>query len=161
MKTKRFSSGINQNLGIFLLRLGVGVTFLVHGIGKLSNMEGTIMFFQQIGLGSSLAWLVALIETIGGAMLILGVWTSIPAILLAIVMIGAITTVKWGNPFLGGYELDFVLLMSLLSIAFLGSGKYSSVKSHLCSNCKNCSCYCHPGDKRCGQDGICKDCKCS
>ncbi|MEK7646400.1 MAG: DoxX family protein [Patescibacteria group bacterium] len=161
MNTTRFSSAWKADLGILILRVGLGVTFLVHGIAKLSGMEGTIGFFGSLGLHSSLAWAVALIETIGGAMLILGVWTMVPALLLVAVMIGAIITTKIGKPFMGGYELDFVLLMSLLAAATLGSGKYALTKGSSCDSCGACGCNCHEGDKRCGVDGKCEGCTCA
>ncbi len=161
MKISRFSSSQYPNIGLLLLRLGVGVTFLVHGIGKLNNISGTTMFFESIGLNGFMAWFIALVETIGGAMLILGVWTLVPALLFVVIMLVAIFKVKWGGSFTGqgGYELDFVLLLSSLAIASLGSGKYSLIKSHLCGNCKECACACHP-DKACGPDGKCATCKC-
>jgi putative oxidoreductase len=161
MNIKRLSSGFNANLGLLLLRVAVGIVFMAHGIAKLSNMTGTIAFFDSLGLGATMAWVVALIETIGGAMLILGLWTLIPSLLLVAVMIGAMTTAKWGKPFMGGYEFDFTLLMTLLAIAGLGSGKYALTKSSACGSCNDCDCSCHPGDKRCGPDGTCADCKCS
>jgi uncharacterized membrane protein YphA (DoxX/SURF4 family) len=163
MKIKHLSSGFNANLGLLLLRVAVGTVFLVHGIAKLTNMEGTIAFFSSLGLGTTMAWVVALIETVGGAMLILGLWTLIPSLLLVAVMIGAMTTAKWGKPFMGGggYEFDFTLLMTLLAIAALGAGKYALTKSSACGSCNDCDCSCHPGDKRCGPDGTCADCKCS
>ncbi len=161
MNIKRLSSGFNANLGLLLLRVGVGSVFLAHGIAKLTNMEGTIAFFSSLGLGVVMAWVVALIETIGGAMLILGLWSLVPALLLVAVMIGAMTTAKWGKPFMGGYEFDFMLMMSLLAVAGLGSGKYALTKSSACGSCNDCDCSCHPGDKRCGSNGTCANCKCS
>jgi uncharacterized membrane protein YphA (DoxX/SURF4 family) len=164
MNMKHFSSAWKADIGLLILRIGLGVTFLVHGIAKLNNMPGTEAFFGSLGLHSSVAWLVALIETVGGAMLILGVWTMIPALLLVAVMIGALITTKIGKPFLmgqnGGYEYDFVLLLSLLGLATLGSGTYSLTKSGSCSSC-SCGCTCHAGDKSCGTGGTCAGCTCS
>lgn len=160
MKIARLSSGWNVHIGLLILRLIIGVTFLVHGWGKLTNMEGTIGFFNSLGLSSTIAYMVAYIETIGGAMLILGIWTGVSALALAVIMIGAIMTAKSGKPFMGGYEYEAVLFGALVAISALGSGKYAVIRSHLCGNCKECDCSCHPGDKRCGPDGKCEDCKC-
>jgi uncharacterized membrane protein YphA (DoxX/SURF4 family) len=113
------------NTGLLLIRLGVGIAFLAHGISKLSHMEGTIGFFAGLGMGAFWAWVVALVETLAGLALILGIGTTAAALLLAVVMIVAVLTVKLGKPFLGGYELDFILLLSNLGLAAAGPGAYS------------------------------------
>lgn len=156
----KLSSAWHPNLGLLLLRLAVGIVFLLHGIGKLGNMAGTTMFFESLGMNAFMAWLVAIIETVGGAFLILGVWTSLAGLLIAIIMVGAYVTVKIGKPFVGGYEFEAVLFLASLAISFLGAGKYALLKSKGCDSCKDCNCSCHPGDKRCGSDGKCVACKC-
>lgn len=113
------------DLGLFLVRLAVGVPFLMHGIQKLQGMDMVVGFFDKLGLPAFLAWLVAIIETVGGAALILGAFTGISGTLLAIIMVGAVLTAKKAAPFLGGWEIDFVLFAAALGAAFLGSGRYS------------------------------------
>ncbi len=133
----------NKNLGLLLLRIAVGVTFLVHGIGKLSNMTGTIAFFDQIGFGPFWAWVTALVETIAGAAVILGLWSCLSGGLLAIIMLVVIIGVKWGNPFTGGpgaYELDFVLLFASLALASMGGGKFALTGRCCKGNSQGCVC---------------------
>jgi uncharacterized membrane protein YphA (DoxX/SURF4 family) len=140
--------------GLFLIRLGLGVVFLAHGIQKLQGIDGVIGFFGKIGLPAFLAWAVAIIETLAGAAMILGVFTGFAGLSLAIIMLGAIFTAKKAAPFMGGWEFDFVLLTSALGVALLGPGKYA-VKC-LFAKCKK-------GDKKdscCGgagkEGGCCK-----
>lgn len=145
-------SWCNKDSGMLLIRIGVGIVFIAHGVAKLQNMEGTIGFFASLGFPSFLAWLVALTETIGGAALILGIWTPMAATALAITMAVVVFKVKAGKPFMGGYEFEFVLMMVNLGIAAAGAGKWALMKN------KDCVCVCHPGDKRCGADGKCGGC---
>ena len=150
------SSICNKNTGLLILRIAIGAVFLAHGIAKLSGMDGTIMFFASLGLPAFIAWAVAIVETLGGAAVLLGIWTRVAAIGLVIVMIGAITTAKWGKPFLGGYEFDFTLLMVNLALATMGPGRYAL--SRKARQSADCDCSCHSDDKRCGPDGKCVPC---
>ncbi len=135
--------GMCIDAGLFLVRVGVGIIFLAHGIQKLQGIDGVIGFFGKIGLPAFLAWAVAIIETLAGAAMILGVFTGFAGLLLAIVMLGAIFTAKKAAPFMGGWEFDFALLTSALGVALLGPGKYAI--TCLFAKCKK-------GDKN---DGCC------
>ncbi len=116
----------NLNLGLFLLRLAVGGVFLYHGIDKLTHMAGIIGWFGSQGLPAWTAWLVAIVETAGGAFMILGLCTSTVAILFVIIMLVAIFKVKLGMPAgIKGAELDLVMLISSLTILFTGSGRWA------------------------------------
>lgn len=130
--------GYKPSVGILILRLGVGIVFLVHGIAKLGDIAGTAGFFSSIGIPMATfsAWVVALVETVGGAALILGLGTHIAAALLIIVMLVAIFAAKWSRGFVGGYEFDLVLLTSLLSLVFGGAGKYSLDAKCKCTVCE-------------------------
>ena len=111
-----------------LLRIAVGVVFIIAGYGKLTGIEGTIGFFDSVGipLPAFSAWLVAIVEFFGGIMVLLGFYTRVPALLLAIVMLVAIITVKfeagWGGE---GWTYDFLLLIMCLSLLISGDGKAS------------------------------------
>lgn len=147
--------GSCKSLGLVLLRIAVGVPFLVHGIMKLQNMEGTTAFFNTLGFGSFFAWLVALTETIGGALIILGITKGITA-LLAIIMLVAIFKVKWARGYMA-FELDFVLLFATLALACIGPGRCALLRGKLgatgceCEggDCKGC------GDKKEKKNGCC------
>ncbi|MDO8504201.1 MAG: DoxX family protein, partial [bacterium] len=117
-----------NDLGIFLLRLSVAITFLVHGWQKLamwkmkpseqmpSNMLGMMRF-------------LSLAEIAGGLALVFGVLTQLAAIGLAVIMLGAIyfKTKTWKKKFSepGGWEMDLILLAACLVILFSGGGSIS------------------------------------
>ncbi|MCJ8008151.1 DoxX family protein [Lederbergia wuyishanensis] len=106
----------NNEFGKVVLRLALGIIFFIHGLAKFQGgITNTVGFFDSIGIPGFLAYVVALIELIGGAALILGLGTRLVSILLAVIMLGAIFTVKFSVGFLGnremaGYELDLILL---------------------------------------------------
>lgn len=110
-----------------LLRIALGAVFIVHGYAKLTGMDGTIGFFGNIGipLPAFSAWLVALVEFLGGISVLLGIFTRISAGLIAIVMVVAMITVKFAQGFSGGWEFDFVLLMISLALVIKGDGEFS------------------------------------
>jgi len=122
------SEADKKNWGLLLLRLGVGVVFAMHGWEKLNGIEPVITMFAGLGLPSSIAWLVAGVEFVGGLALIAGLWTDKAGYTLAVVMLFAIILVHAKNGFslkAGGYEYALVLLTSSLAAAKLGPGEYA------------------------------------
>ncbi|MFM9106668.1 MAG: DoxX family protein [Chloroflexota bacterium] len=117
-------------VGMLLLRLAVGIVMFAHGWQKLFviGVPGITGFFGSIGIPAPglMAWLVTLIELVGGAALILGLFTRIVAPLIALVMLVAILAVKKGVGLIGaegtGYELDLLILGGCLALMFAGPG---------------------------------------
>ncbi|BDG35398.1 DoxX family protein [Saccharococcus caldoxylosilyticus] len=112
----------NLELGSFIIRLVLGIIFLVHGFTKFQGgIENTAGFFSSIGLPGFLAYLVGEVELIGGILLILGLGTRIIAGAFAAIMVGAIFTVKLKSGFVGGYEFELALLAMSLHLLFSGN----------------------------------------
>ncbi|WP_047154351.1 DoxX family protein [Aneurinibacillus tyrosinisolvens] len=117
--------------GALILRLVIGITFFIHGLAKFQmGLGNTAGFFQSIGVPGFMAYIVATIELVGGLAMILGIGTRIVSILFALVMVGAIVTVKlavgfMGNGQMAGYELDLALLALSIYLAISGSQLYS------------------------------------
>ncbi|MFQ5941372.1 MAG: DoxX family protein [Nitrososphaerales archaeon] len=107
------------------IRILVGISFMAHGYPKLIDISGTQGFFSTIGLPPDLAVLIGLLEFIGGLVLILGILTRISSALLIIDMIGAILLVKISKGFVGGAELDLLLLAGAASLLITGPGRIS------------------------------------
>ena len=116
-----------HEVGALILRLVLGITFFVHGFVKFSGgIEGQAVWFSSIGLPGFLAYVVAIIELVGGFALIIGLGTKVVSALLAIIMIGATLKVKLSLGFLGngqmaGYELDVALFAMAAYLAINGS----------------------------------------
>lgn len=115
----------NQDLGLFLVRLSIGIGFLAHGLQKLQGMDGVIKFFGSLGLPPVMAWVVGISETAVGLAMILGIQTQLAGFVMAIIMVVAISLVKLKKGYLGGYELDSLYLLGGLGIAMAGAGKHT------------------------------------
>lgn len=116
---------MNKNeIGKIILRVVLGLTFFIHGVVKFQDgISNTVGYFDSLGIPGFMAYVVAIIELVGGIALILGLGTRIVASLIAIIMIGAIFTAKLSLGFLGngqmaGYELDLILLASAIYFIF-------------------------------------------
>jgi putative oxidoreductase len=120
------AAGKYHDLAILLLRIGVGIIFIVAGWSKLTGIEGTQGFFESSGipLPGIMAWVVAIVEFVGGLMVLTGTYIRVPAVLLACVMIGALLFVKLDSGF-GAMRLDIMLLLTSLALFVFNSGKYS------------------------------------
>lgn len=115
----------NIDIALLLVRVGLSLVFIAHGYDKLTNMEGTVGFFSSIGLSAVWAYVIAYVELLGGAAMLLGVFTGWAGVLLAATMVGAIGLVKISKGFLGGYEFDLVLFLSSIAVALSGPGIYT------------------------------------
>ncbi|QUG40014.1 DoxX family protein [Psychrobacillus sp. INOP01] len=105
-----------QQLATLILRVVFGFTFLIHGISKFQGgISNTVGYFDSLGLPGFLAYVIAIIELVGGLLLIIGFGTRVIGALFAVIMIGAIFSAKLSLGLLGdgvsaGYELELVFL---------------------------------------------------
>ncbi|MBW1639888.1 MULTISPECIES: DoxX family protein [Microbacterium] len=120
------------SIGLLILRVVVGAIFAVHGAQKVFEftLPGTAQAFAGMGapLPEFTGPAIALIELVGGILLILGVLTRPAAVLLAADMVGAIFLVHLPAGFWvseGGYEFVAVLGAAALALAFTGAGRIS------------------------------------
>ncbi len=114
-----------NNIGLFILRLAVAAIFIFHSLPKLKNAKGMA---QAIGTSANMIIILGLVEFLSSVGLILGFYTQLAALLLAIVMVGAIwfKSMKWKIPFAAmdktGWEFDLILLAANIAILFGGGG---------------------------------------
>ena len=121
-----------RNVVLLLARVAIGLVFFAHGWQKLftNGVDGTAAFFAQAGipLPAAAAWFAALVETLGGAALILGALVPVAGLLLVLNMLGAFVFVHAGNGLFidkNGYELVLTLGAAALVFAIVGPGRYS------------------------------------
>ena len=109
------------------IRVIAGIAFIIHGLPKFENIQGPQGALGSIGLPPELALPIALLEVIGGIALILGIFTRITSILLAIHMALITLMLKPGGGFTteGGYELDLLLMSIAISLLLSGPGRIS------------------------------------
>lgn len=121
--------------GPVVLRLAVGAVFVAHGAQKLlgvwggGGLAGTAAFFTQLGLTPAfpLAILVAVVEFVGGLMLVSGALTLFAALALATDMAVAIWKVHLANGFFlpDGYEFALTIFGALVALMLTGPGAFS------------------------------------
>lgn len=114
-----------NDIGLFILRLTVATIFIYHSLPKLKNAKGMA---QMVGMPASTILMLGMIELATSIGLIVGFYTQLSALLLAIVMIGAIgmKMMKWHVPFAAmdktGWEFDLILLAASVAILLGGGG---------------------------------------
>lgn len=113
-----------------VLRVIIGIIFTYHGIDKLQGgASGFAGFLESLNIPAPeiVAWVVILLELVGGILLILGLLTRLVALLFALEMIGTTLLVKLDVGLIGaqgaGAELDLALLAGVLAILLLGPGR--------------------------------------
>lgn len=114
-----------NDLGLLILRLAIGIIFIYHALPKLMNSKAMA---QGMGMSSSMIMGLGVVELVSSVGLIFGIYTQLAALLLGIVMIGAIyfKTQKWHVSFFAmdktGWEFDFILLAANIAVLFTGAG---------------------------------------
>lgn len=130
MKSKSYQTILdlkNTDIGILLLRLGVGGLMLTHGIPKLLRLFGSdpIQFADPIGIGVEASLTLAVFsEVICSILIIVGLATKLASIPLIITMAVAFFIVHADDPF-QRKELALFFLIVYIVLLFTGSGKYS------------------------------------
>ncbi len=118
------------------LRLSLGIIFIAHGAQKAfgwfggNGISGFAGMLTNLGFRPPLFWacLTACTELIGGLLLILGLFTRMACALLFVVMLVAVTAIHFPNGFFasnGGFEFNFLIMAALVSLAIMGTGKFS------------------------------------
>src|SRR6266568_3075190 len=71
--------------GALLLRVSMGVLFILHGLylkAMVFGMAGAGKYFASLGLPDWFAWVVMIYESLGGLALIFGIYTRWVAVFL-------------------------------------------------------------------------------
>jgi len=115
-----------------VLRLTVGLLILLHGISKIQGGPGFILdIVEKAGLPDPFGYLVYVGEVLAPLLVIVGFWTRVAAVVIAINMIVAVLLVHTGQLLElspeGGWalELQGLYLAVPIAIALLGAGRYS------------------------------------
>ncbi|MCV0352407.1 MULTISPECIES: DoxX family protein [Nitratireductor] len=82
---------MSQNAIILIGRILISVIFIMSGFGKITDIGGTAGYFGAVGLPLPVvtAWLVALLELVGGLAILVGFKARIAALLLAVFSIAS------------------------------------------------------------------------
>lgn len=108
-----------------ILRLAIAAIFAYHALPKLKNASGMA---QMVGMPVGMVFMLGVVELLSSIGMALGIYVQVSALLLGIVMIGAIgmKTMKWHVPFGAmdktGWEFDLILLAANIVILVNGGG---------------------------------------
>lgn len=131
-RTPEWHRGLD--VGLLVLRVVVGALFVAHGADKLfgwfndgMGMEATRQMLVGFGYTepSALALVVALAETVGGVLVILGLFFPAGAAALLGVMANVIVVKGDWNLFLGDVELEMVYAAAAFALLFTGPGRFA------------------------------------
>lgn len=122
--------------GLALLRVMLGLIFLMHGWDKLFGAGvgafTEFLLLEAFPATSVLAWLVTMLEFLGGLLLLVGWLTRWAAIVLFVEMLVALFAVHAENGFFvfqpyggWGYEYHLALLGGLGCLFLAGGGNLS------------------------------------
>lgn len=124
-------------VGDTLLRVALGIMFIAHSVLLkyfTFTLAGTAQYFASLGLPASLAYVVFVLEAVGGVLLVLGIATRWVALALVPVLLGAMW-VHLGNGWVfsatnGGWEYPLFLIVISVVVALqagVGAPHRSSV----------------------------------
>jgi putative oxidoreductase len=116
------------DIGLLILRIGVGAAILQAGLIKAFDFGTTVSFMESSGwrLPKFAAFMVTASETLGGIGLLVGALTPLAACAVIAAMIDAWAVnvsggAFWSEPF----NVPFLLAIGATALLFVGAGAYS------------------------------------
>jgi putative oxidoreductase len=132
MQAFRTSTARSDELGKLILRVTLAVLILLHGIAKVIGGIGPVTgLLAKTGMPAALGYVVYIGEVVAPLMVLLGIWTRIGALIIAINMTVAVLLAHTAEFFTlsktGGWalELQAMFFVAAVAIALLGAGRYS------------------------------------
>lgn len=114
------------DIGLLLLRVFTGSALTTHGISKVPPQAKLVETVAGLGfpLPELFAWSAGLTELVGGALLVIGLFTRPAAALILFTMLVAAFNLHGGSPF---SEQELGLLYGSVAFAFMliGPGRFS------------------------------------
>ncbi|WP_419954373.1 DoxX family protein [Neobacillus niacini] len=125
-----------MSIGLLIIRLVIGLSFMAHGAQKLFGwfggygLKGTGGWMESLGLkpGVMMALMAGLAEVIGGLLFTLGLLTPLAGIMIAGTMVMAIVKVHAPNGYWStqnGYEYNLTIIAVVIGVALIGPGQYA------------------------------------
>ena len=121
----------NTNYGAMITRLSLGGVLLSHGLLKVIvfTVPGTVAYFESLGLPATAAYLTIFAEIVGGAAILLGLYTRFASLLSIPLLLGALWAHS-GNGWVfsaegGGWEFPLLLVVLAAAVAIQGGGPFA------------------------------------
>jgi putative oxidoreductase len=129
--------------GVLVLRIVLGIVLVMHGYLAVTTYSprGVAGLVTRIGYPAwtalPLAWYLIAVHLVGGALIVIGLWTRLAAVLNIPVMLSAVALLHWSQGFFMratvtdgrtsvlGYEFSLLVLGATVAIALIGPGPFS------------------------------------
>ncbi len=123
--------GKYKNTGLFIIRVGLGVMMVMHGLPKIAHPDrwagigGAMKTFHITFFPAFWGFMCAVTEAIGGLFSVLGLWFRVVSLFMFIVMVVAAThhIVSGDGIMEASHAIE--LAFAYLGLMFLGPGLYS------------------------------------
>ena len=115
-------------LGLLVLRVALGASFIFHGYPKLSDPAHALKAFPAYGFPSYFAYISGILEVFGGGLLIAGLFTRGVALLLTLevgLVLSRTIIPSVGIYAFGRYEMPMLLGAMGLALVTTGAGAIS------------------------------------
>jgi putative oxidoreductase len=116
-------------VALFALRLGLGAIFFIHGYDKLfTSTAAALKAFPLLGFPSYFVYISGALEMFGAILLLLGLFTRVAALLLALEMVVVLIKVsvpQGGIYAVRNYELPLSLCVAAFALVAVGAGLLS------------------------------------
>ena len=121
------------DVAILILRVVLGVVMILHGVYKFRNNSLFDQKWQDdYGFPKGSVLLSGIVQVACGLAIIGGVFSRLAALILLLVMLVAtyVSIAKHHEPFLStpdgkGWDINLLLMGSLIALIFLGDGKWA------------------------------------
>lgn len=126
MTVKKFILKSYKEIGLLVLRVGIGLMMLRHGIAEVKDFENSFHNFPDpFGVGGEIGYVLTVFAEVGCSIaLIVGRFTRLATIPLLLTMLVVVFRVHSNTPW-DNKELDALYGLVYLTIYFAGPGKYS------------------------------------
>jgi len=118
-----------QAVGLLVLRVALGLIFLSHGYPKLTRPTSALQSaYLEHGLPAQAVYVVGVLETFGGTLLIIGLFARPASLLLAVEMGVMIVKLHGTHGIMALHEYEFPLTLgaACLAMATVGAGLASA-----------------------------------
>ena len=130
-----------KGFGLTILRIVVGLVFVMHSYLALFRFTPAeqAAFMASLGLPAPvlMAWIVVIVQGLGGIMLIVGLWTRWAAVCNAVIILGALLKIHLAQGFflkvmktgtVGGFEFALLLLAATVALILTGGGALAATR---------------------------------
>ena len=100
---------MKKNIALWLLQIAVAAVFVISALPKFAGVPIMVQMFGALGLGQGFRYVTAALELGGAVMLLVPTLAGLGAVVLAIIMVGAILA---HTLVLGGSAVPAIVLLA-------------------------------------------------